>query len=76
MDDAIKKIIESVRTYLKNQEIIETPEEARLMLAFYEYDNSILTGKELCNCDDINDCDECWSVEQKLEWLKERAKVL
>ena len=67
------KIIEALRNFLEVQEIIESPEEARLLLAFYDYDPTIIVGKEICSCDDTNDCDECWSVEQKLKWLRDLA---
>lgn len=73
MADKVNDILEAVKAYLDTQEIIESPEEARLLLAFYEYEPSILTGKELCSCDDSTDCDECWTVEQKLEWLRDLA---
>jgi len=65
-------VMDAVKAFLETQEIIETPEEARLLLAFDEYEGGkFITGKDGCDCKD--DCDECWTREQKIDWLTKLA---
>lgn len=69
--DKIPIVLSALKEFLLEQEIVETPAEARLLLAFYCYDSSILENNSVS---DINNKD-VWTVQQKLDWLNKRAKA-
>jgi hypothetical protein len=67
-------IIDAAHDLMIDKELIESPLEAKLALALQDYDPTFLQGKESCDCDSKEDCDECWSVSEKIAWLKEHSE--
>jgi len=68
-----KAVIDAAIEMLQDKETIESPAEARLMLAINDYDPTFIKGNEDCSCGHHETCEECWTKEHLIDWLKEHA---
>jgi hypothetical protein len=68
-----KAVIDAAIEMLQDAEYVTTAAEAKLMLALNEYDPTFLKGKEDCSCGQQETCEECWTKEHLIEWLKEHV---
>ena len=66
--DKIEAILNAAQEVLGDSEGPRTPAQAHLCLALYDYDPKrfFIGTKEMCECDDKEDCDECMTNEEAI----------